>query len=140
MSALQAVPGTREKHNFGWPVLHKSLLPKCQHERSLLSFNEDAFVDFWIASEADFFIGTSDSSWTNGVSRRRAEATGGGASYLYNCGKIGAGAPLRRTDGGVFPNVFWKKMREKTCRSSKIDYAPQLGVSLRDVQNVVTTD
>ena len=100
--APQFASGTGEHPlEVPWPsqdVFHKSESGDgCTSDLSLLSYNEKAFLDLWIAVKADRFIGHLASTLSNGATIARTSRSKG-ENYVYSCPTF---APLvSRNDGG----------------------------------------
>lgn len=99
--APQFARGTGEHPlEIPWPstISHKETAGiDCASSLSLLSYNEKAFMDLWVAVHANRFVGHLGSTWSNGVtiarsSRRKDQ------NWVYSCPSL---APLvPRKDGG----------------------------------------
>lgn len=79
-------------------VYHKSWSQDCERALQNLTYNEVALVDFWVSIQADAFVGTHLSTFSNMVTYVRESRGKYNSSYLYSC----PDSPIMlRLDGGL---------------------------------------
>jgi len=96
-------------------IFHKMESTHCLESIKGKTYNEKAMLDMWLAVTAQYFIGISMSTWSNGVSRMRYLRGKNGSNFLYSCPKQGP-VVLRKDTG-----IFVRKTDGETCRRNSMN-------------------
>jgi hypothetical protein len=88
------------KFNPKQKVLHKSQSPTCRAELEILTYNDNAMLDMWVAIQSTLFVGHMASSFSNAVTLTRRVRDANSADYTYVCPEMKE-LILRRDNGSV---------------------------------------